>query len=190
MIRIFADKVDGQYETGSFSLLRYAGKDMVMVEKFVGMTVKEYEKNFYDDSDFYAVCWDEEKQTFVDVLYATTRGWTYSCGCEVDASEELLAKYKEFLKAKEKEEQEKIKEFNSSIPTIGTMVRSTTKRGKAFGKSGVVTGVFNSFYTQDKSIRFECEGQTMYLDCAKLEVLVNDVWVKAATFSQANQAWK
>lgn len=57
--------------------------------QYEGCVIDTYEHNGYDDSDFYAVCWDKEKQALVTVEYDTTR-----CGgggiAHIDATEETL----------------------------------------------------------------------------------------------------
>lgn len=57
--------------------------------QYAGCVLNTYERNGYDDSDFYAVCWDREKQRIVEVEYDTTR-----CGgggyAKIDATEEVL----------------------------------------------------------------------------------------------------
>lgn len=59
--------------------------------EYVGCVLDTYEHNTYHDSDWYAVCWDEEKQEVVHVNYDTTR-----CGgggtATIDITEENLRK--------------------------------------------------------------------------------------------------
>ena len=51
------------------------------------------EHNYHDDSDFYALIWDEAKGEPRDTQYATTRGWTYDNTADVDATPEIAAKF-------------------------------------------------------------------------------------------------
>lgn len=57
---------------------------------YEGCVLDWYEHNGYDDSDWYAICWNEEKQTIDKVLFDTTR-----CACsgraEIDATPEVLS---------------------------------------------------------------------------------------------------
>ena len=59
--------------------------------QYEGCVLSTYERNGYHDSDFYAVCWDEEKQAVVDVEYDTTRagGGGYA---NIDATPETIRK--------------------------------------------------------------------------------------------------
>lgn len=55
---------------------------------YQGAVLADREMNGYDDSDFYALCWDADKQDVVRITYASTR---YAGGgrCTVDADDEL-----------------------------------------------------------------------------------------------------
>jgi hypothetical protein len=60
----------------------------------VGLCIQEWERNGYDDSDFYMRVWNEEKGEPETIMFATTRGWSYPClASRVDATPEVLAKY-------------------------------------------------------------------------------------------------
>lgn len=43
------------------------------IAEYEGCVLRTYEKNGYEDSDWYAVCWDHSKKAVVDVKYDTTR---------------------------------------------------------------------------------------------------------------------
>ncbi len=58
-----------------------------------GLVLSLGERNGYDDSDFYAIVWDEAEGQTKQVPYATTRGWTYPNWAGVDATPEVLAAY-------------------------------------------------------------------------------------------------
>ncbi len=59
--------------------------------EYIGCVLDTYERNGSYDSDWYAICWDEEKQAVVEVEYDTTR--CGGCGCAtVDATDEVLRK--------------------------------------------------------------------------------------------------
>ena len=55
-----------------------------------GLVVDMGENNYYDDSDFYAMVYCPQTNTFDKVIYATTRGWSYNNGCTVDADDDLI----------------------------------------------------------------------------------------------------
>lgn len=56
-----------------------------------GLVLSLGELNGRDDSDFYAVVWNREKQCTERIGYATTRGWSYPNNASVDATPEALA---------------------------------------------------------------------------------------------------
>ena len=65
--------------------------------QYVGCVIDTFERNGFEDSDFYAVCWDEELGKVVMVEYDTTRcpaGGT----AEVDATDEVLSKVYRYYK--------------------------------------------------------------------------------------------
>ena len=66
--------------------------------QYIGCVLDTFERNGYHDSDFFAVCWDEDKGQVVTVEYDTTR-----CGgggtAEIDATEETLAKAYRYYKS-------------------------------------------------------------------------------------------
>lgn len=59
---------------------------------YEGAVLRLRERNGYDDSDFYALVWDEEQQATREIMYATTRGWTYHNGANIDATHEVIEK--------------------------------------------------------------------------------------------------
>lgn len=107
-------------------------------ETYEGAVLATYERNWHDDSDFYAIVWDEEAGAIKHVEYASTRGWTYHHGATVDATED----------AKDKAERKLAEDLyaialgstheRASAVAIGKRVRSTTKRGKNVGLTGEV----------------------------------------------------
>lgn len=66
---------------------------LYMETTHVGRVLELREVNGYDDSDFYAVVWDDKANEPKKVTYATTRGWSYPNGAKVDADEATREKY-------------------------------------------------------------------------------------------------
>lgn len=56
---------------------------------YEGRVLATREVNGYDDSDFVALCWDDDKGEVVTYTYASTRFWTYCNGAKVDATDDL-----------------------------------------------------------------------------------------------------
>lgn len=66
--------------------------------QYEGCVLNWYERNGYDDSDWYATCWDCERKTIVEVMFDTTR-----CGggghAEIDATPDVLREVYRYWKA-------------------------------------------------------------------------------------------
>lgn len=187
MLQEFArQNSDGTYEEGAFSLLTTQfGPDrhnLVMVHRYQGKVIREYERNGYDDSDFYAVVWDEEKQEPRHVMWGTTRAWTYACGCTIDATPDVLEKYNAWCKLRDAAWREYHKQEAKYIPAKGKTIRSTTRRGKAKGKQGLVTWVGASLYG-GMSARFVTDaGEAVFVSTDSLEILDEETgnWLPGA----------
>lgn len=59
--------------------------------RYRGAVLCDRERNYHDDSDFYAICWSERKQCLVYEEFDTTR-FAGGGACRVDATEEVKAK--------------------------------------------------------------------------------------------------
>lgn len=75
------------------------GKHEYLIEKCKGRVLWLGERNFYDDSDFFAMVWDPETKTAKKVQYATTRAWTYNNSAHPDALPEYVEAYQAWRKA-------------------------------------------------------------------------------------------
>lgn len=187
MLQEFArQNADGTYEDGAFSLLTTQfGADrspLVMVHRYQGATIREYERNGYDDSDFYAVVWDEEKQEPRHIQFATTRAWTYACGCIIDATPEVLEKYNAWCKRRDAAWAAYRALKAKYIPGKGKTIRSTTRRGKAAGKQGLVTWIDKSPYG-GISARFVTDsGEAVFVSTDSIEILDEETgeWLEGA----------
>lgn len=70
-------------------------KRIILWETYSGLCISEREYNGYNDSDFYMTVWDTEKNEPKQIMFATTRGWSYPAyGSYVDATSEIQEKYK------------------------------------------------------------------------------------------------
>ena len=74
-----------------------------LYDSYVGLCVADREKNGYNDSDFFMTVWDEASKSFKEIMYATTRGWTYPMmNSKVDAPQALIDDFKRVRKAVDK----------------------------------------------------------------------------------------
>lgn len=137
----------------------YTGYDVhplpVYEVTYEGAVLSTWERNGYDDSDFYATVWDDEAGEVKDVMFATTRGWTYANSATVDATDEVKAKadawYRErlahTLKANAEREAEFPEKGDVVVVVKGRKVPKGTV-GRIFwkGEDRYKTGRFATFY--------------------------------------------
>lgn len=73
-------------------------------ESHNGLCIADREMNGYDDSDFYMLVWNHEKGEPEEIMFATTRGWSYpSMASYVDATPEVLALHDAHVRKVQKE---------------------------------------------------------------------------------------
>lgn len=85
------------YPEGSYIPLNEKANPYVLFETYVGMCLRDFERNRYDDSDFYMEVWTGHGVRTIQ--FATTRAWSYPCyGSKPDASPEIHAKAEAWTK--------------------------------------------------------------------------------------------
>lgn len=114
---------------------RVNGEDIV-VTSYKGCVLATRERNGYDDSDFYAVVWDEEAQICRSVEYATTRFYTYGNYAEIDATPEAIAKAQVWLRKWAVMRLESEAANKARKPSIGKTVKVIKGRKLAIGTTG------------------------------------------------------
>jgi len=67
----------------------------------VDLVVDKWSQTLAGDTDYYAIWWNEENSQFESYCYASTRGWTYLNGAQIDAPPELREKYRQHRHAEE-----------------------------------------------------------------------------------------
>lgn len=153
---------------------------------WVGCVLSLGEHNHYDDSDFYAIVWDAAEGKPREVEYATTRGWTYANSASVDATEEVLAAYREYTERLRREAQERRAAWEATQPYVGR----TVKVIKAFRSKGAKVAVGTVaevlWYGEDKyqsdnvrmfdpqfRIGFDVAGQRVFTSAKNVELVAN-----------------
>lgn len=146
---------------------------LYMETSYIGKVLETREKNGYDDSDFYAVVWDDYTQSTKDVYYASTRGWTYPNHAEVDATPEVREAYNKYVEKSQAEYRQKIAEKELKTPRAGKSVRVIGGRKVANGLEGLVF-----WYGPDKYQRNNmrvgvhlCNGEKVFISAVNVEVI-------------------
>lgn len=141
--------------------------------RYEGCVIGTYEHNGYEDSDFYAICWDDKKQAVVDVEYDTTR-----CGgggyAEIDATDEVLQKvYRYYRKLgrslfDNRTNIEQAKAFGKGDTVVVIRGRKIPKG--TVGKVFWIGDCYNQFsYRTEKRVGIEVDGQRMFLPAEYVE---------------------
>ena len=136
------------------------GRDIYTVETHKGLVVGLREMNGYDDSDFYATVWNEEKGAPEEIMYASTRGWTYPNGAAIDATDEVKAKYDAYTAARMKAAAEARNARLAAEPGKGKKARTTRSvKGKNAIEAGVTGTIF--WVGEDKFARNTYGGKAL-----------------------------
>jgi hypothetical protein len=144
-----------KYEFGGKTVYPCVGpfKPLYMKTTHVGLVLETGEYNGYDDSDFYAVVWNREKQHTERIIFATTRGWTYPNNAVVDATPEVKAEYNawcERMRAKAKAERE-AKE--AATPRKGKTLEVVKGRKVPVGTRGICIWMGSGQYGERVGIK-------------------------------------
>lgn len=163
---------------------------------YEGAVLGTYERNGYDDSDFIAVVWDEERQAVRTVEYASTSSWSYNNGAKEDATPAVLKK----AEAWALEYAAKLVRMSHSDVTVGSQVKSLTTHGKAKGLTGEVEHVMKSKHDSAWAARYnptmiakvvnKTTGEYAWVPVTQLEVTSEpdeaEVLAEARTLAQNN----
>ena len=112
-----------------------------------GLCLREYEKNYYDDSFFHMIVWNPETKQPEDICFAATIGWSYPClGSKVDATPEVRAEYEAYLLLKGLERADRLrKERIVNALEIRKILRKAAKElGFNYGKLATLRRVMHS----------------------------------------------
>lgn len=143
--------------------------------EYVGCVLSTYERNGHNDSDWYAICWDREKQKVVEVEYDTTRAGGGG-RAEIDATDEVLREVYRWYKQMGRElfdahtnpaEAKKVRK--------GDTVRVIRGRKIPKGTEGVVFWVgtrYNQYsHSDEERVGIEVDGERMFLSADYVEVI-------------------
>lgn len=134
-------------------------------EKYIGATFYEWEENFYNDSDFYALVWDEEEQVLKTLRVGSTRfagGEHVVCDATEESKEKALA-YLNSLVSKEAIRVATFKNYKNSIQ-FGDDVIIVGGRKVPVNTTGRVGGIYNNPYDpENHKVKLElASGEVVY----------------------------
>lgn len=143
--------------------------------QYEGCVLSTYEHNGYHDSDFYAICWDEDKQEVVHVEYDTTRcgggGWA-----KVDATPDVLRKvYRHTMDIARMNFDSRSNQAQAKAVRKGDMVEVVRGRKVPKGTIGEVFWIGTRYNTYSRTtedrVGIEVDGERMFLPLAYVAVI-------------------
>jgi len=144
---------------------------------YQGAVLCTRERNYPDDSDFYAVVWDEETQSLRYIEYATTRFCSYNNQAEADATDEVKAKARAWLYDYFLKEWGMWNQCQVQRPEKGRRVKVTKGWKIPVGTEGVVfwAGRFRygrgRFQTTDRVGIELADGRRVFTDASNIQVV-------------------
>jgi hypothetical protein len=136
-----------------------------------GLVLKTYERNGYDDSDWYAIVWNPAKECLDHICYATTRGWSYCNGAEIDATPEILAAARSWQKAQDERREAELSTLRAQIPEKGSPVRVRVSRGKNArfnNTTGRIFWIGSGYAAGTIRAGIEINGEKVFLDARNI----------------------
>lgn len=143
--------------------------------RYTGCVLSTYERNGYNDSDWYAICWDREKQKVVEVEYDTTRAGGGG-RAEIDATGEVLREVYRWYKRMGREHFDCCTNpSNAKKVRKGDTVRVIRGRKVPKGTEGVVFWVgtrYNQYNRmEEERVGIEVDGERKFLSLDYVEVI-------------------
>lgn len=143
--------------------------------EYVGCVLDTYEHNGYEDSDWYAICWDREKRAVVEVEYNTTRAGGGG-RAEIDATPEVLKEvYRWYKRIGRSLYDGRTNPEQAKKVRKGDTVRVVRGRNIPKGTEGLVFWVgtrYNQYSrTEEERVGIEVNGQRMFLSLDYVEVI-------------------
>lgn len=181
-----------------------SGEETVEVwrrERFRGCVLADRERNYRDDSDFYAVVWDEERQAVRTIEWATTRFACTGCGCNIDATDEVKEKARRYMHGLAVEEYRTAAAYEAKCVQVGKLVQTVNTRKVPPGTRGQVFWVgTDRFRSTRYSVRERAgiqleDGSRLFFAIHNLEVVapatyLQDVEDRAESWaSQVDRTW-
>ena len=143
---------------------------------YEGAVLGTYERNGYDDSDFYAVVWDADEQRLRTVEYATTRAATYGNSASADVTDEVLAEVREWARGQLFGRYDLRRGWDRETASVDREVRVTRGRKVPKGTEGRVVGRGQSYNQWERHSEWRVgiettDGERVFIPEAYVEVL-------------------
>lgn len=145
------------------------------IAEYEGCVLRTYEKNGYEDSDWYAVCWDHSKKAVVDVKYDTTRAGGGGSAV-IDATDDVIRlAYRYYWSLGRSFFDNRSNPDNAKMIRVGDTVKVVRGRKVKKGSEGTVfwVGTRKNLYTYrvEDRIGVEINGERVFLPAEYVEVI-------------------
>lgn len=145
------------------------------VAQYEGCVLRTYERNGYEDSDWFAVCWDYEKKAVVEILYDTTRAGGGGFAT-VDATEDVVREaYRYYRNIGRSLFDSRVNPENAKKIRRGDMVSVIRGRKVKKGSEGKVfwIGTRQNMYSGqlEDRVGVEIDGERVFLPSDYVEVI-------------------
>ena len=154
-------------------LEEYSGQkldNLWLYETHHGLCISDYERNGYNDSDWYMVVWNHEKQAPESIEFASTRGWSYPCyGSRPDATPEVIALYAAYQAEAERKYREERERAEAARPARGKVLKVVRGRKVSIGTMGTCFWVGDSRWGKRVGIK-DAAGTVHWTAISNVEV--------------------
>lgn len=151
-----------------------------LYDSHIGLCIRDHEMNGYDDSDWYMTVWNNEKNAPEEIMFATTRGWSYPCyGSSPDATPEIMEKYNAWKAEQKRIYLEMLAKEEAAKPTVGKTVKVIKGRKVPIGTEGIVrwygeAKAFSYYDSKHPTMRVGLQtaaGATYYTAASNVQVI-------------------
>lgn len=162
-------------------------RTIYLYDTHIGYCLEDREENGRDDSDFYMLVWNPEKEIIERHMFATTRGWSYPCyGSSADATPEVRSAAAAYLRKRHFESLKQQNITEARKPKFGRLVRVLKGRkvpvgtqGEVFweGKSAAGVSKYGTWGKQRERIGIRLQdGSRIFIDADNVEVLMPETY--------------
>lgn len=174
----------GRIESRQSLYLNAAGERYTQVFSIhhEGLVIATRERNFYDDSDFYAVVWNPETQSVETYEYGTTRfGGTDANSASADLADEHKPAYRDYLirqqeqalRAHDRKEWQQAAYAAVTPSSKGQTVKVVKGRKVPVGFTGQIIWTGTDNYGNDRIGIRSAEGDTQFTAASNVVVVID-----------------
>jgi hypothetical protein len=148
------------------------GDVLWLYETHNGLCIHEREQNGYNDSDFFMVVWNKEKNAPECIEFASTRGWSYPCyASRPDATADVLAAFETHQHNQRVKAEQAHRDAMARIPEKGKTIKVVKGRKVAIGTTGLCIWCGNGQYGKRVGLK-TASGEVFWTAYTNVEVVL------------------